>query len=59
MNYMVMRTVETRGKSTIRELQTFAPSAQEAVAMFRAIELAAAHDEVEMSLHEIANEGGE
>jgi hypothetical protein len=57
MKYMVTRTIETRGKSTIRELQTFAPTAEEAVAMFRAIEMAAAFDEVEGALQEIADEG--
>ncbi len=57
MNYVVTRTVETRGNRTVRELTTVAPNAEEAVAMFRALEMAAAFDEVESVLDELGSEG--
>jgi len=54
MSYVVTRSVETKGTRTSRELTTVAPTAEEAVAMFRALELAAARDEVTQLLDECA-----
>ena len=57
MSYVVTRIVKSNGPRTVRELTTVADTAEEAVAMFRALEMAAALDEVDSVLDELSNEG--